>query len=405
MEIEKSTVVAIIVIFFTLILGAMLIINRKGINLPFLPKANGPIEVELKSAEKNFYLDYAALPDDYILRLASFEPNEGWQPEVQFSGTINWEGENALVLDSRDGVKKENYLYKNLDLSNHQIFKTAVYLLSDPADLDSAEIYFSDKSKTSLYSYPLTNLVRGWNFLRIQKIKFSTNNFADKVASPGAKQKAVTVFGWDKIERIGVAVTSRANSAATIYFDDLVGLQGEDYLNDWLTAGPGFLNVTKISEGTVLKASNYAGSVAIIKKLSGISDFVFKAKIMSLKDNARSGLFVRGDYKKATGYYFLIDGVGGDRWQVLRIGSDNNSSPGTAILKNGTLNNFKMDMGQPLWMKIEGRGQILRYFLSKDGKEFTLLSEIKDAGIAQGGLGIAVLDQGVTAFNNFEFQK
>lgn len=396
MEIERGTVVAIVVIFLTLILGAMLIINRKGINLPFLPKANNPIEVELKSAEKTFSLDYAALPDDYILRLASFEPNEGWQPEARFSQTINWEGDNALVLDSHDGIKKENYLSKNLDLSNHQIFKIAVYLLSDPADLDSAEIYFSDKNKTSSYSYLLTNLVRGWNFLRIQKIKFS---------GPGAKQKPVAVFGWDKIERIGVTVTSRANSAATVYFDDLVGLQGEDYLNDWLTVSPGFLDVTKINENTVLKASNYAGSVAIIKKLSGISDFVFKAKIMPLKDNSRSGLFVRGDYKKATGYYFLIDGVGGNRWQILRIGSDDDSAPGTIILKNGVLNNFKMDLGQPLWMKVEGRGQVLRYFLSKDGKEFTLLLEIKDGGIAQGGLGIAVLDQGVTAFNNFEFQK
>lgn len=398
-EIDKGTVVALAVIILTLFFGAILVIDRRKIQLPFLPKKSSVDEVELKSPEKNFVLDYSSFPTNYIVRLANFEPDEEWLQDVKFSDTINWEGKNSLLLESKDGILKESYLFKKIDLANIQFYKIAVYLLSDPSDLSSAAIYFSNKNKTASYSYPLTNLSQGWNFLRIQKLKFSPNFSEEKSGSASAK------FGWDKIERIGVSASARSNSSATIYFDDLSGFQGEDYLNDWLTVNPVFLDLTKIGNETALRASNFSGNVAILKKLSGISDFVFKAKAISLREGARSGLLVRGDYKKNTGYYFLIDGNGGNRWEVSRIGSDEDPSFGTIILKNGIINNFKMEANKPIWMKVEGRGQLFKFYLSLNGKDYTLVTEVKDGGIAQGGLGIAVFDHGVSAFSNFEFQK
>jgi len=184
----------------------------------------------------------------------------------------------------------------------------AVYLETDPSDLESVRLYFANKDKTAYFVYPITNLVKGWNYLKIPKMKFSSVNASkesiakskpiNNEATSGSSPKDGSLLNWDKVERVGLEVTSRSNVTSTVNFDDLRGLSSEDYLDGWLTTGPLFLDLIKSPEDNVtLQGKNIGASVALIKKLAGVSNFTFKAKLVPMKVNARSGFFIRGNYK------------------------------------------------------------------------------------------------------------
>ena len=353
--------------------------------------------MELKYGDKNFKLDSTAYPQDMVINLFSFDSGQEWQGDGNVDDFSYFEKGNSILLESRDNLKKEAYILKKLDLSKYQIFQLAVNLQSDPSELESLRLYFSNKDKTAYFQYPLTNLAPGWNYLKIPKIKLSSSD--RKTASPGAS------LNWNNIERIGIEMTSRFNSVATANFAALTGLQTDDYLDNWLSNSPLFMDLAKNKEGkTILQAKNVGTSMALIKKISGVSNFVLKAKVQPLKLSARSGLFVRGDYKTGYGYYFLIDGVNGNRWQIIKTGLDNKVSS-TTILKNGAINNFAVELNRPLWLKAEVQGGSLKFHLSTDGKSYTLLGENSDAEFRSGGVGIAVLDGGVSQFDEIEFNQ
>lgn len=407
MKDKRNLFISIGIVAATVIVGAVLVVYK----FQLLPAAGSPStavdSVELKFTDKNLKTDYSTLAPDYVINLAAFERGEDWKGVGQFDDVLVWDGESSLLLDSRDNSPKEAYLFKKVDLSKTQMIKIAVNLQTDPADIESVKLYFGNRDKSAYYYYPVTNLTKGWNFLRIQKLKFSALNglTVDLAASSSATTKDKNPIDWSKIERIGIELTSRLNSTSTIYFDSLTAMQGEDYLDDWLVTAPVFLNLVKNDQGRIiLRAKNYGGTTALLKKISGVSDFTFKAKIQPERPGARSGLFVRGDFKTGYGYYFLIDGVGGNRWQIMKI-SNASGKPVTSVIKNGVINNFAVDEKKPLWLKAELKGNNLKYHLSTNGTSYTLLGQIDDSDISQGGAGIAVLDGGVSEFDEFEFNQ
>jgi len=413
---NKNTIISIVVIFATIIVGVYFVITKK--DSLFSPKEDEitPVSsVQLKFGGKNYKLNHSAYTKDTVINIASFEKNENWQGQHDFDTDIVNEGESSLLLESRDNEKAETYIENKLNLSKYEIFKFAVYLKTDPSDVESVRLYFGNKNKSSYYVYPITNLAKGWNFLKIPKIKFSSVNASkeslvqptlseDETAS-NANPLEVSSLNWDKVERVGLEVTSRANATATLNFDDLRGLTSEDYLDEWLTANPLFLDLLKSSPDNItLQAKNVGAATALLKKIGGVSNFTFKAKLVPMVVNARSGFFIRGDYKTNYGYYFMIDGVGGNRWQILKYGLVDDKGTQT-ILKNGVINNFAVEESQPLWLKVEARGDNMKFYISTDGKSYTKLGEINDSEFKQGGVGIAVYDSGVTLFDDFEFQQ
>jgi hypothetical protein len=314
------------------------------------------------------------------------------------------------LLESKDNAKIESFINKKMDLSKYQIFRIAVYLKTDPSDVESIKLYFSNLDKSAYYVYPFTNLVKGWNFIRIPKMKFSSLNAIKDTLTKPINGKGVSItskpasFSWDKVERVDLEVVSRNNSTTTVNFDTLKGLYNEDFLDEWLTYNPIFFDLAKNDGKVILKAKNVGSSTALIKKLSGLQDFTFKAKVLPQRINTRSGLFIRGDYKTNYGYYFLVDGLNGNRWQIMKSALIDEKTQ-TIILKNGIINNFMVENNKPLWLKVEARGSNLKFYLSTDNKSFTKLSEINDGDIKEGGAGITVLDSGATLFDEFEFSQ
>lgn len=410
MEFSKGTLISIFIIVLTIAIGGFLLYTKKDTLFTKKDTLTTPLSsVQLKFTEKNYKLDYSSLSSDFVVNITRFEKNEDWQGNKDFDSNIVWEGDSSLILTSKDNEKSEAYLDRKLDLGKYQLFNIAVYLQTDPSDRESVRLYFANKDKTAYFVYPLTNLVKGWNFVKIPKIKFSSVNATKEnlmKAEPKITPAAPSyLLNWDKIEKVGVEVTSRPNSTTTVNFDDLRALESEDYLDDWLTVNPLFLDLVKSADDRiVIQAKNYSAATAFIKKISGVANFTFKAKLQPLKPSARSGLFIRGDYRTNYGYYFLVDGINGNRWQILKTALIDEKAQ-TLTLKNGMINNFAVEEDKPLWLKVEAKGDNMKYYLSVDNKSYTKLGEINDSDIKEGGVGIVVFDGGATLFDEFEFSQ
>ncbi len=396
---NKNTIISLIIIVATLAVGSLLLLlKNNSIVTKFFRsvEVTNPINfVQLKFGDKNYKLNSSSYPKDAVINMGFFVNGEEWRGDENFDDTVTWISKSSLLLESRDNVKKEAYLLKKFDFSKYQFFKLSVNLQTDPSDLEAVRLYFGNKDKSAYFYYPLINLAAGWNHLKIDKMKFSSNITA---TSGGA-------LNWNNIDRAGIEVSSRFNSIATVNFDNITAFQSEDYLDDWLTLSPSFLDLVKTKEGNVvLQGKNVAASRALIKKISGVSDFTFKAKVQPLKVSARSGLFVRGDYNTGYGYYFFIDGVNGNRWQILKLGLVDKAAVMT-ILKNGIISNFAVEKDQPLWLKAEVKGSSLKFYISRDNKTYTFLGEAIDGEFKEGGVGISVYDGGVTLFDEMEFSQ
>jgi len=113
---------------------------------------------------------------------------------------------------------------------------------------------------------------------------------------------------------------------------------------------------------------------------------------------------VRGDYKTGYGYYFVIDGINGNRYQIFKVGLDDEKVK-TTVLKNGVINNFIVEKDVPLWLSVEAKGSNFKYSLSMDDKSYSELAQVNDSEYKEGGLGIAVLDLGATLFDMFDFSQ
>lgn len=410
---NKNTLISFGLIVITVIAGILLFVFKQNEILSKKDTASSGSAVLLKFTEKNYKLESKNYGKDAAILVSSFEKNENWQGQADFDDSFVWDGATSLILTSKDNEKAEGYLEKKLDLNKYTIFKIAVYLQSDPVDKELVRLYFGNKDKSAYFAYPLGNLVKGWNFIAIPKIKFSSVNATRENLAKSVKKEATStvnsketgLLNWDKIERVGLEALSRPNSTITLNFDQLIALQSDDYLDDWLTLNPLFLDLIPSDNGyPILLAKNIGASTALIKKLSGVSNFVYKAKLQPKKKGARSGLFIKGNYQNNAGYYFMIDGVGGNRWQVIKISMIDNSLS-TVNLKNGTINNFIIEEDKPLWLKTESNGDNMKFYLSTDGKSYTKLAEVNDSEYKEGGVGIAVYDSGYTIFDNFEFSQ
>ena len=407
MRSSRNIIISAAIILITVLVGGYLLITKKD---SLINKGNSTDlinTVGLKFSDKNYKLDYSSVDPETVLTISGFENNEGWQGKSEFDDVYFWDGDFSLVLTSRNDERLDVFLDKDINLEDYSIFKMSVYLQTDPADVELTRLYFSDKDKNSYYYYSIRNLVKGWNQLTIPKNKFSAQNVTGEnqgqtegTGSSGRQNQ----LSWQNIARVGLEVASRANSTTDINFDSLKALKNEDYLDDWLVNSPMFLDLSKVDGNVYLQGKHFGAAVALLKKLSGITDFTYSAKLQPLRNNTRSGLFVRGDFKTGYGYYFMIDGVNGNRYQIFKIHLEDGKTVNT-VIKNGVINNFIVEKDTPLWLKVEGKGNAFKYSLSTDGKSYSELASVKDSQYKEGGLGISVYDQGATLFDEFRFSR
>src|SRR3989338_5358940 len=369
MKLNRNVVISVIIVLITVVIGGYLFITKKD---SLIKKGNSTDiinTVGLKFSDKNFNLKFADINPETLLVISDFEREDEWQGQHEYDDGNFWEGEYSLILSSRDNELIDVYIEKNINLDKYTVFKLALNVQSDPSDIEAARLYFANKDKSSSYYYSIRNLVKGWNFLTISKLKFSAQNVSktENSASPAAKTAGSS---WENIERVGFELASRANSNTDVNIDSLKAFQDEEYLSDWLVNNPLQLDLTKSGDKYYLLARNYAGTVALIKKLICITNFKFKAKLMPIRNNTRSGFFVRGDFKTGYGYYFMIHGINGNRYQILKMALKDEKTE-TTILKNGAINNFIVEKNVPLWLKVEAKGANFKFFLSTDDKSYS----------------------------------
>src|SRR3989338_2231818 len=256
MKLNRNVVISVIIVLITVVIGGYLFITKKD---SLIKKGNSTDiinTVGLKFSDKNFNLKYADINPETLLVISDFEREDEWQRQHEYDDVNFWEGEYSLILSSRDNELIDVYIEKNINLDKYTVFKLALNVQSDTSDIEAARLYFGNKDKTASFYYSLRNLARGWNFIIIPKIKFSTQNVSktESSVSPATKSGGLS---WENIERVGFELASRANSSSDVNIDSLKALIDEKYLDSWLVNSPIQLDLTKIGDKFYLQGRGY----------------------------------------------------------------------------------------------------------------------------------------------------
>jgi hypothetical protein len=334
--------------------------------------------------QKEYDLSYAGADPSLVQNIGFFELNEGWQG----GGFIDWsnvyEGKSSLGVASDNHQPGIAFLEKKLDLSNYD---TVEFLLSinDVKSLESAKVSFGDSSLTNYYTYPISNLLQGWNFVRIPKNQF-------------IEHKTNGEFGWKDINKVQFEIVSRPNTTVLANFDYLSVQKNSDLLNKWKQVNENFLSLGKINDKIALLARNEGALQAVLDGVNG-DNFTYQASFIP-QTNGAVGLFFRGNYGNNRGYYFLANGLNTSSCVLRKLGVN-----GWEDLNKSEISNFRFEKDKKYWLRVEARGDKLTGFISTDGESFTELFSANDNEFSSGALGIAVFGRGYSFFDDFKFKQ
>lgn len=342
---------------------------------------------DLKSlifGQKEYSLAYADMDASLVENISFFESGENWQGDGLFDWKNFYEGKSSIGVASHNHQPGIIFLEKNLDLSNFEVIEFFVSL-NDIESLESAAVKFGDSSLTNYYSYSLSNLLKGWKFIRIPKNRFVAH-------------KANPEFGWNNIRKIQFEVISRPNITAIANFDYLTAQKSTDYLDKWKTVDENFLSLGKKDNKIVLIARNEGALQAILNGVSG-DNFTYQASFIP-QTRGQAGLFFRGNYGNNRGYYLLADGLYTTSVTLKKLGVK-----GWEDLTKTEIANFVFEKDEKYWLRAETRGKKITGFISVDGKNFTELFSVNDDEFNSGGVGIAIFSRGYGFFDDFQFKQ
>ena len=387
--------------FFPVLIGLVIAVigismgrskNSKGTNDN---TKNGVAVIEIKEkrdlkslffGQKAYSLAYAGLEPSSVENISFFESNDGWQGNGFFDWRNFYEGKSSMGVASDNSKPGIIFLEKSLDLSNFDVIEFPMSL-SDPNVLESAVIKFGDSSLTNYFSYTLSNLLGGWQFIRIPK-----NQFIVHSANPE--------FGWKDIKKVQFEIVSRPNTTEIANFDYLTAQKNTDSANKWKTTNEEFLSLGKENDKIVLLARNEGAIEAVLSEASG-DNFTYQASFVPKTSGGAIGLFFRGNYGNNKGYYFLADGINKNSFTLRKMGAK-----GWEDLKMVEVSNFVLEKDQKYWLKVDARGDKLTCFLSVDGENnYTELISVNDSEFSSGGVGIAVFGRGYGFFDDFKFEQ
>ena len=397
-----------ILIALTVLFGGYLMFKKGIFTLPTFGKKEKAVDIGNKNvvdilfADEEYKLSYGAVPADSLVNIAKFDKSETWQGEGSLEEGATRD-ESVISIIDRDRQKAEVYLFKPLNLAAVGLFKLTVNLKTEPDDLESFNILFSDKDLNNYYRFPATNLTEGMNFLSIPKHRFFLSNTAESndETKKATSSAANIPFTWDKVERVQLELVSRPGTKANLEVGWLRGEKEELFDKEWQWDGyEHFLNLATAQDGkTTLYSYNIGKGVATLKKVGSVKDFSFSTKITAMRPGS-IGLFVRGDYKTGFGYYFAVGGLDSNEWSVTKYYLAS-GSPKTSALINGQISNFAFSKDQPFWLKATLRDNSLTLCFSLDNKDFTKLGNVTDNTFDAGGVGIAVAPNGAGFFDDF----
>lgn len=350
----------------------------------------GPLSAPKQS---DFSLNAGAYKTDDITVISNFESGEEtkWQGDGIPDDKIFYEGSGSLSLVSTERNEKVATLEKKLDLTN---MKQIEFMLN-VTDIDAFEavtLDFGDSNLTNYYSYSLTNLINGWNLVRIPKEKFVVTKAKDGT------------FGWPDIAKVRFSILSRPASIFLVRLDMLRSINdSQDFLKQWRATYPEMFFSLYDQAGKIkLLARGLGSTIATLKEGSDINNFDFSASV-SPQSAGRSGLFVRGDYATGYGYYLLLGGEKTNTWQILKRNKTGWTLPEQII--KGTLDGVVFAKDQDYWLRVTGKDTLLKFYFSQDGQQYEKLGELTDDEFKGGGLGITALDGNRSLFDNIQFKK
>ena len=393
MEMNKSINKKLIVILIGVLVFCGAVAIAKFCIIPKMnPNILGVKNKQLTASEQSDYsLNASAYKSDDITVISNFEKNE----EIVLRGNgiieekIFYEGKRSLSLISSNRSGAVVNFEKKLDLTNMQQIEFMLHI-TDVDAFETAILDLGDLALKSFYRYTFSNFKNGWNLIRIPKEQFILYIAKD------------ATFDWSNIEEIRFTVLSRPASIFLTRIDMFRSINYPDsFLTGWRANLPEMLlSLYERSGSMKLMARSIGGSVATLKEIENVNNFDYSASV-SPQSAGRVGLFVRGDYVKTYGYYFLIGGDKTSTWQIIKL-NKKGWTP-TADIVMGTLDNIVFSKDKDYWLRVKGRGNLMEFYLSTDGQKYEKLGELNDGEFKGGGVGIAVLDGNWSLFDNIQF--
>ncbi len=347
-------------------------------------------KVRLPYETKTFSLDYKKLNTSLVENISIFNKSETWKMTGFYDTKLFFDYPTSLVMGGVDNNKITAFKEIKFDLGKAITFDLILNLQTNPDDLEEVRLIFTDeKSNNSVSTLP--KLQKGWNLLDLPKKYFST----------------IDNFDWTKISRVKLEFIPRPLGKVVV---NLAGLrsQGESKLfNDWNVTEKQMLLLDRRDNNIslILRSIRRLLMVATIKEITTASDFSFQASFRPLT-KSWSGLFFRGNYLNGDGYYFMVNGIEGNKWRIAKY----NQKDGFFTMKEGLLTNFQFELGKWYYLKVETKGNRIKTYISADKIEFLPLGSVTDSEFNSGGVGIftgLVGTDEITAslFNDFAFEQ
>ncbi|NMB83865.1 hypothetical protein GYA28_01090 [Candidatus Roizmanbacteria bacterium] len=368
---------AFLVIFVTL---AYLYNNNL---LSFLPKNDTQVKssrAEVEFKDKAFRLDFSKKYDGYSTEAASFEETEKWSgvnfDNFEYDDITFFDGKTSLDIVSKNSQNAAVKMQRNLDLNDYEIIKMLVYSpkVENSDNIKNLTLTFNTSNNNS-FEYDITNLKTGWNLVKMPKNTFSSTQ---KMASSSA--------GWDRIKDIQVSLVSRPSTKVELNLDRIWAEKDESYQDYLLTNNENMLSLKEFQGKNYLFINNFGGLNSVIKKVTSVKNFTYIVKIIPIKKGV-FGLGGRFDFITGYGYFMEFTGINSGNWQFYKLSKPNADNSPITQLDSGTITNYQIDIGKPIWVKMAFESKKISAYFSLDGQNFTRLTEKNDGEIASGGIG------------------
>lgn len=355
---------------------------------------------DILSAERKVNLTYADYDQGAAAEISSFEEKNDltWKGNGFYDDRTILSGKTSLSLTSTNREVGVAYA-DNLPLLDNVALIEAAVRVTDPDDLETLVVYAGTPDKPHAYRFPVANLRQEWNILRMDRDKFIPEVASTGTPSATGPTKA-DVPAWEHVTRIEFNLTSRPGVTIIANFDGLRLERDKKYRDDWNVNIGSFLGLGNFDNQIYLLGRGIGAPVATMHAVTSAQDFTYQAKLVP-RNEKRSGLFFRGDFRSNNGYIFWVGGIDQSTWGInaRTLGVDD-------VLATGELNNVRFRKDEPIWLKVETKGETIAVSISLNGKDYTKLEAIVDTTFLEpGGVGIFVEGGGETLFNDFSFSQ
>lgn len=328
------------------------------------------------------------------IEISTFEdqPGTGWSGDGVYDTGNVYEGKQSLQLISLDGKEVISQHETKPDFAAMDYVAMTVQV-DNPFAYDTVVMDIGDKEFKNYYRYKFTHLNQNWNIVRISKDQF--------IASSGDEK---TKLGWKDVNSVRFVLISRPNSIATVRFDMLQGFVETNSL----------FNVLKVTRGAEYLVSLYnqygQNKLVVHNQTQGVMvaqlidpnivrDFVLATTVWPMTE-AQSGIYFRGNYVNADGYYFRIAGDMGKEWKLVKKNGEEMET-----IAQGEMKNSSFVKNEAYGMMVEARGNNIKLFVRKSGEDqYTLLGEVTDDEFRDGGVGVSVTGNGWSAFDDIRYK-